>query len=64
MNALTKSQYLNINGMSNLFFGWGSEDDDFRLRAINKYKKVIKLDATIGRYFMIQHDKEKPGKNR
>lgn len=61
---MTKSQYFNLNGMSNLFFGWGSEDDDFRLRTKMKYEKVIKLDATIGRYFMIKHEKEKPGKHR
>ena len=25
ITAFTKEQYLNINGFSNLFFGWGGE---------------------------------------
>ncbi|KAJ8306817.1 hypothetical protein KUTeg_014901, partial [Tegillarca granosa] len=27
--VLTKEQYKKVNGFSNLFFGWGGEDDDF-----------------------------------
>ena len=50
--------------MSNLFFGWGSEDDDFRLRVLKKYDKIKKLDASIGKYIMIKHKKENPSKTR
>ena len=41
-----------------------SEDDDFRLRTLAKYKKVIKLPADIGRYYMIDHKKEQPSNHR
>ena len=64
VNAFTKQQYLKVNGMSNLFFGWGSEDDDFRQRTLKKFRKIIKLPPNIGRYYMIEHEKEKPDENR
>ncbi|CAG5115456.1 unnamed protein product, partial [Candidula unifasciata] len=30
--ALTTRQYTDVNGNSNLYFGWGGEDDDLLLR--------------------------------
>nr|CAG4650683.1 EOG090X0MWD [Sida crystallina] len=32
--ALTNDQFKTVNGFSNLFFGWGGEDDDFYSRVI------------------------------
>lgn len=28
VSALTKEQFINVNGFSNEFWGWGGEDDD------------------------------------
>ena len=30
--GFTPEQYLKVNGFSNLYFGWGSEDDDLGIR--------------------------------
>jgi hypothetical protein len=32
--AITKAQYLAVNGFSNRYWGWGGEDDDFGYRWI------------------------------
>ncbi|KAA3677961.1 xylosylprotein 4-beta-galactosyltransferase [Paragonimus westermani] len=31
---ITRARFLQINGLSNSFWGWGSEDDEFRLRIL------------------------------
>ena len=30
--SLKEATYMNINGFSNLYFGWGGEDDDLEIR--------------------------------
>ena len=32
--AIRTEQFKKINGMSNMFFGWGGEDDDFSTRSV------------------------------
>ena len=32
VSSLTPAQFLSVNGYSNLYFGWGSEDDDMSMR--------------------------------
>ena len=34
VSSLTKEQMRIVNGFSNIYFGWGGEDDDFRARYI------------------------------
>ncbi|TKS83978.1 Rho GTPase-activating protein 31 [Collichthys lucidus] len=32
VTAMTKTQFLQVNGFSNTYWGWGGEDDDLRIR--------------------------------
>ncbi|XP_060083934.1 beta-1,4-N-acetylgalactosaminyltransferase bre-4-like [Ylistrum balloti] len=48
-----------INGFSNLYFGWGGEDDDLSARLRNASLKIQRYSMTISRYKMIKHTKEK-----
>jgi hypothetical protein len=47
---MNKQQFTTINGLSNLFFGWGGEDDNLYTRIMMKYKFFIKRPSNIGKY--------------
>ena len=56
VTMLTPGQYIKANGYSNLYWGWGKEDDDmnFRIKASGQVpQKPINYEA--GRYTMIPH---------
>ncbi|CAF0951649.1 unnamed protein product [Brachionus calyciflorus] len=55
VSALTKDQMKKVNGYSNLYFGWGGEDDDFRYRILQNNFKITRYPLEIGRYLMIRH---------
>ncbi|XP_064624527.1 beta-1,4-galactosyltransferase 4-like isoform X2 [Lineus longissimus] len=54
VSAVSKDQYKKINGASNIFWGWGGEDDDF-YRRVTSIKKVTYLSQKIGRYTVLSH---------
>ena len=62
--AIEKSQFEMINGMSNLFYGWGGEDDDFYNRITTKQLKITRWSPSISRYTMLKHMKEAPNPSR
>jgi len=64
VSVLNKKHYENANGFSNLFFGWGGEDDDFRNRVLSQNLTIIKPKAPLGRYRMLKHKKDKPNPQR
>ena len=59
VTAFTRKQFEEINGYSNLYFGWGGEDDDVYMRCKKKFGRVGRLDPNIGRYFANCHDEDK-----
>ncbi|XP_055868428.1 beta-1,4-galactosyltransferase 4-like [Biomphalaria glabrata] len=56
--GLIREQYLQINGHSNLYIGWGTEDDDLLIRVRNKNLTMVRYDPLTARYDMIQHDRD------
>lgn len=62
--AMTKKQFHDINGFSNVFYGWGGEDDDMFNRVYHGGYKVCRYQLHISRYTMLTHEKEIPNENR
>jgi predicted glycosyltransferase involved in capsule biosynthesis len=54
--ALTEEQFLKVNGFSNMFIGWGGEDDDMHNRVIDSGYKISRYSKSIARYKMIKHE--------
>ncbi|XP_048469897.1 beta-1,4-galactosyltransferase 2-like [Rhincodon typus] len=57
--AFTKEQYLKINGFSNNYWGWGTEDDDTYKRVTLSGMSVDRPDRNVGRTKMIRHQRDK-----
>ncbi len=54
---MSLQHFVKVNGFSNLFWGWGGEDDDMANR-IRFYKLIIsRYPASIARYKMLHHKK-------
>lgn len=52
--SMKRSFFKKINGYSTMFWGWGGEDDNMRLR-IGPH--LHKLDATVGVYKALDHER-------
>lgn len=62
--AISAETFVHINGFSNLFQGWGGEDDDLYGRLVNKNYKIIRFHPSIAQYTMLVHKKESPNPDR
>ena len=62
--AIRTNQFKKLNGFSNLFWGWGGEDDDMSKRIQYKRLKIIRYRAEIARYTMIKHKQQPVNKDR
>ena len=52
IEAFRKEHFLSVNGFTNLFWGWGGEDDDLYFRVRRKGLRLNRPDAKIARYKM------------
>ncbi|XP_008840701.1 beta-1,4-galactosyltransferase 1 [Nannospalax galili] len=59
VSALSKQQFLAINGFPNNYWGWGGEDDDIFNRLVYKGMSISRPNAMIGRCRMIRHSRDK-----
>ncbi|XP_013789360.1 beta-1,4-N-acetylgalactosaminyltransferase bre-4-like [Limulus polyphemus] len=62
--AITRHQFERVNGFSNVFFGWGGEDDDFCNRILNMGYSITRWEPSLSRYTMLFHSKAVPDPNR
>ena len=64
VSAMTAEHFIQVNGFSNLFWGWGGEDDDMSNRI--KYHKlnITRYPSSTARYTMLSHNKAKPNPDR
>ena len=54
-----------VHGMSNLFFGWGTEDDNLKGRLVNiKQKTIRRYTNCRGRIRTLDHEKSRPDELR
>ncbi|XP_021922372.1 beta-1,4-N-acetylgalactosaminyltransferase bre-4-like isoform X3 [Zootermopsis nevadensis] len=58
VSAMTKTQFQKVNGFSNLFWGWGGEDDDMSNRVRHHGYHISRYPANIARYKMLAHRKQ------
>ena len=62
--AISTEHFQLINGFSNRFWGWGSEDTDVRDRILRKGLKITRPEASIAKYRTIPHHQAKENSNR
>lgn len=62
--AISSEVFVHVNGFSNLFQGWGGEDDDLYARLVNKNYRIIRFDPSIAQYTMLKHTRETPSPDR
>ncbi|CAJ0588762.1 unnamed protein product [Cylicocyclus nassatus] len=51
-------QFRDVNGLSNQYWGWGGEDNDFYNRTRLAGYEVERYNASIARYKMIKHERD------
>nr|XP_020754319.1 beta-1,4-galactosyltransferase 1 isoform X2 [Odocoileus virginianus texanus] len=59
VSALSKQQFLSINGFPNNYWGWGGEDDDIYNRLAFRGMSVSRPNAVVGKCRMIRHSRDK-----
>lgn len=64
VSAMTKEHFRLVNGFSNVFSGWGGEDDDMANRIKAHGLRISRYPANIARYKMLNHKKEKANPKR
>ncbi|XP_054929743.1 beta-1,4-galactosyltransferase 4-like isoform X4 [Dermacentor andersoni] len=53
--ALRSDHMEKVNGFSNVFWGWGGEDDDMSIRLRFSGFNIVRNDCTVGRYTSLKH---------
>lgn len=62
--AILSEQFKKVNGFSNLYVGWGGEDDDLLKRIQVNEMDVIRFSPEVSRYTMLYHKRQEPNEDR
>ncbi|KER30570.1 hypothetical protein T265_03047 [Opisthorchis viverrini] len=57
--AFSREQFVRVRGFSNVYFGWGGEDDDMFGRVRHAGYYIFRHSNQVSRYTMIKHSSEK-----
>ncbi len=63
-SAMSASHFQLVNGFSNMFWGWGGEDDDMSMRIKMKGLHIARYPFSIAKYTMLPHEKQKANPSR
>lgn len=55
VSAITAQQYTKVNGFSNMYLGWGCEDEDFYTRVVAAGLGLVRVGLEISRYRTLPH---------
>ena len=58
--AISKQHFIQVNGFSNNFFGWGGEDDEFYQRLAKHHLHPLRLPPHQSNYVSLKHLKQSP----
>ncbi|XP_017789385.1 PREDICTED: beta-1,4-N-acetylgalactosaminyltransferase bre-4-like [Habropoda laboriosa] len=64
VSAMLREHFRLVNGFSNVFWGWGGEDDDMANRIKARGLHISRYPANVARYKMLTHKKEKANPKR
>ncbi|KAJ8712174.1 hypothetical protein PYW07_005016 [Mythimna separata] len=56
--SMTRDQFERANGFSNLYFGWGGEDNDLFYRLNAAGYPIVRYNSSIGVYLVLPHYRE------
>ena len=56
--AIRTEQLRRVNGFSNVFFGWGGEDDEFHQRLAQHDLQPVRLATAHAQYISLRHNKQ------
>ncbi|CAG5134431.1 unnamed protein product [Candidula unifasciata] len=57
-SMMTREMVEKVNGFSNVYFGWGGEDDDMSYRIRSHSMLIERYASDVARYTMMRHAKE------
>ncbi|XP_072022269.1 beta-1,4-galactosyltransferase 5-like [Amphiura filiformis] len=64
VTGLTRSQVFQINGFPNVYWGWGGEDDEIRMRVKEAKLDITRVKGPRGYYNCIEHHHHSAPKNK